>query len=56
VTEDATDQTATTSSIGDGDPAPHLVAIVTHRGNGRDRIRVLIRVLDIADSPEIGSI
>jgi len=56
VSEDATDQTTTTSSTGDGDPAPHPVAIVTNRGNGRHRIRVLIRVLEFVHQAEIGSI
>jgi hypothetical protein len=32
------------------------VVIVNQRGERRDRIRVLIRVLDYAGRPEIGSI
>jgi hypothetical protein len=32
------------------------VAIINHRGDPRDRIRVLIRVLEFAHQAEIGSI
>jgi len=32
------------------------VAIVNHRGDRRERIRVLIRVLELAHRAEIGSI